>query len=90
MPYQLKQYPQVEKQLRQVPERIQKDVAQAILDLRFDPHPPVAELLRDQYANIYKIKVDGWRIFYAVDEQDRLVTIIAVKRRNQATYRKIR
>jgi len=87
MLYQLKQYPQVKRQLRQVPQRIQKDIAQVILELRFDAYAPTSEPLRDQYAHIYKIKIDGWRIFYDVDEQDKIVTIIAVKRRTPDTYR---
>lgn len=89
MPYQLKWYPQVKGQLRAVPDRIKADVVQAILELPSDPYPPNAEELRDQYAGIYKIKVDGWRIFYTVDEGDRVVTVRAIKRRDKYTYRSI-
>lgn len=89
MPYLLKWYPQVKRQLRAVPDRIKADVAQAILDLRSDPYPPTAEELRDQYAGIYKIKLDGWRVFYKVDESDRVVTVLAIKRRDRYTYRSI-
>ena len=89
MPYTLRWYPQVKGQLRQVPDRIQADVIQAILDLRFDPYPPTGEPLRDQYASIRKLKIDGWRIFYEVDVPDRTVIVIAVKRRTPDTYRKM-
>lgn len=89
MPYTLKRHRQVKAQMRLVPSRIQKDVAQAILDLADMPYPPNAEELRDQYTGTWKIKVDGWRIFYRVNEQDRIVTVIAVKQRNRDTYRRL-
>jgi mRNA-degrading endonuclease RelE of RelBE toxin-antitoxin system len=89
MLYQLEWYPQVRRQLRQLPSRIQREAAQIILDLPSDPYPPTAEGLRDQYAGILKIQVDGWRIFYRVNEQDKIVTVIAVKRRTRDTYRSI-
>ncbi len=79
MPYTLKRHPQAKKQLRLVPERIEKDVAQAILDLIDEPYPPNAEELRNQYTRTWKIKIDGWRIFYRVNEQDKIVVVISVK-----------
>ncbi|MFN8490006.1 MAG: type II toxin-antitoxin system mRNA interferase toxin, RelE/StbE family [Caldilineaceae bacterium] len=89
MPYLLKRHPRVKKQLRLVPERIAKDVAQTILDLAYDPYPPIADELRDQYKGTWKIKIDGWRIFYRVNEQDKVVTVISVKRRDKDTYRRL-
>jgi mRNA-degrading endonuclease RelE of RelBE toxin-antitoxin system len=49
----------------------------------------LAEELRYQYRGIWKIKIDGWRIFYRVDEVEKVVTVIAVKRRNPNTYTSI-
>jgi addiction module RelE/StbE family toxin len=89
MPYTLRFHSQVKQQMRLVPERIAKDVAKVILDLADDPYPPNAEELRDQYTKTWKIKIDGWRIFYRVNEQDKIVTIIAVKQRNRDTYRRL-
>jgi mRNA-degrading endonuclease RelE of RelBE toxin-antitoxin system len=84
--YQLKRLPRVRRQLRQVPDRIAQEVHEIILALQDDPYPPNAEELRDQYRGIWKIKIDGWRIFYRVNEADQLVTVIAVKRRDRHTY----
>ena len=87
MPYRLKRYQKrVRRQLRDLPHRIRDEVPQLILDLQHDPYPPGSELLRDQYQDIYKIKIDGWRIFYRVDEQDRTIDIVSVKRRTPNTY----
>jgi mRNA-degrading endonuclease RelE of RelBE toxin-antitoxin system len=86
MKYQLKRLPRVSRQLRELPGRIGQEVNRAIIDLQSDPYPPDAEELRDQYSGIWKIKIDGWRIFYRVNNVDQVVTIIAVKRRDRNTY----
>jgi mRNA interferase RelE/StbE len=87
--YQLKRLPRVQEQLRQVPDRIRQDVNRMILDLQDEPYPPNAEELRDHYRGIWKIKVDGWRIFYRISESDQTVTVIAIKRRDRNTYTSI-
>lgn len=84
--YALKRLPRVRRQLRQVPDRILGEVQAMILGLQEDPYPLNAEELRDQYQGIWKIKIDGWRIFYRVDEADQIVTVIAVKPRDRNTY----
>lgn len=86
MKYHLKRLPRVSRQLRTLPNRIRQEVSRAIDDLVSEPYPPDAEELRDQYQGIWKIKLDGWRIFYRVNETDRLVTILSVKRRDRNTY----
>ena len=75
--------------MRDLPERIRREVSEVILDLANDPYPPTAEELRDNLAGTWKIKVDGWRILYEVDEPDREIKIVNVKRRDKDTYRKL-
>jgi mRNA-degrading endonuclease RelE of RelBE toxin-antitoxin system len=89
MPYSLRRYRKVRDQIRQTPTRIRDDIKAIISDLANDPRPSTAEPLRDQFAGILKIKADGWRIFYRVNEQDRIVIVIAVKRRTRDTYKSI-
>ena len=72
--------------MRLVPERIRQDVITAIDDLTDEPYPPQAEELRDHYRGIYKIKIDGWRIFYTVNENDKTILLVSVKRRTPDTY----
>ncbi|MCE7982177.1 MAG: hypothetical protein DYG89_13355 [Caldilinea sp. CFX5] len=87
MQYQLKPFRKtVQRQLNNLPGRIQQDVIEIILELAYDPFPPIAEELRDHYQGIYKIKVDGWRIFYRVDGDEYTVDIINIKRRTPNTY----
>lgn len=84
--YTLKRLPRVRWQLRQVPDRIAQEVSDTILGLQDEPYPPNAEELRDQYQGIWKIKIDGWRIFYRVSECKQTVTVISVKQRDRNTY----
>jgi mRNA-degrading endonuclease RelE of RelBE toxin-antitoxin system len=72
--------------MRLVPARIKHEVIAIIDDLVHDPYPPQAEELRDHYSGIYKIKVDGWRIFYRVYEIDKTVFLVSIKRRTPDTY----
>lgn len=87
--YQLRRLARVRTQLRQVPNRIRQDVNTIINELQDEPYPLNAEELRDHYQGIWKIKIDGWRIFYRVDEAEQTVTIIAIKRRDRNTYTSI-
>jgi len=87
--YQLRRLAGVRAQLRQVPNRIRQDVNRIINDLQDEPYPLNAEELRDHYRGIWKIKIDGWRIFYRVDKVEKTVTIIAIKRRDRNTYTSI-
>ncbi len=84
--YRLKINPRIRQDMRLVPARIKADVIAAIDDLINDPYPPQAEELRDHYRGIYKIKIDGWRIFYTVDEADKSIFLVNVQRRTLDTY----
>ncbi len=37
--------------------------------------------------DLYRVPVGNWRIFYIVDDQQKVVTITDVLRRNERTYR---
>jgi mRNA-degrading endonuclease RelE of RelBE toxin-antitoxin system len=57
----------------------------ALLDLRNDPYPPHSELDRALLGR-YRIKANGWGAIYKVNEQDKVVTVLTIRRRNRATY----
>lgn len=84
--YRLDWQARVRSQIRQIPNQIGFECLQAILSLSKDPYPPNAEELPAPYKNIWKIKLDGWRILYEVIEEDQVVIIIAVKRHDRSTY----
>ena len=60
-------------------------ITQAILRLEDDPRPPRCRKLRE--LDGWRIRVGNWRIIYHIDDDERLVTVVAVKRRREDTYR---
>ena len=87
--YRLEIEDKAERNLRDLPGRIQQEVTQILLDLRHDPYPPESEVLEREYGDLRKIKIDGWRILYKVYEQDRVVKVALIGPRNADTYRQI-
>lgn len=67
------------------PERLRTEIVQAMLDLRDEPRPPNSELQRELQRR-YRLKIDGWRVFYKIDDQDKVVTVLEVRPRNRNTY----
>ncbi len=70
---------------RDLLERIDK----AIDSLARNPRPPGCKKLpSSKYDNLYRIREGDWRILYAIHDNQILVIILDVRRRNQA-YRDI-
>ena len=69
-----------------MPVRVARQAGETILELAEDTHPPDSAPLGRELENRFRIRVDGWRIIYLVDETDRIVTILAVRQRDQRTY----
>lgn len=61
-------------------------VGLALGHLSTDPRPPGAKKLR---GPIYRIRVGGWRIIYAVFDKDGLVIVGKIARRSEKTYNKL-
>ena len=84
--YQLKRKAWVNRQLSDFPTRIQKDVAEILLDLRENPYPDDGLAKNRQYAGFHRIRVDGYRIVYKVDEEEKEVWIWKIGPRGKDTY----
>ncbi|MBV7327026.1 type II toxin-antitoxin system RelE/ParE family toxin [Chloroflexi bacterium TSY] len=85
-PYQLDFSGLAKRQLKRVePEYIRKEMANAVLDLQDEPYPPNSELDRE-LNDRYRLKIGGWRIIYKVNEQDKIVKVLTVRRRDSQTY----
>ncbi|MEM7532514.1 MAG: type II toxin-antitoxin system RelE/ParE family toxin [Chloroflexota bacterium] len=58
----------------------------AIIDMLVDdPYPPGSQL-EDELQHRYRFRVNGYRIIYMVNEQDKVIRILTVRPRNQKTY----
>ena len=84
--YLLKRKAWVNRQLSDLPERIQRDAAEILLDLRENPYPSDSLAMARQYEGFYRIRVDGYRIVYRVDEEAKEVWIWKIGPRNTDTY----
>ena len=60
-------------------------VAQTILRLEDNPRPPGCRKLRGKDG--WRVRVGNWRVIYHIDDQERVVTIVEIKRRREDTYR---
>jgi len=76
---------QVRKQLDRIHEPDFSRVVAAILGLESDPRPPGCRKLRGIEG--WRIRVGHCRVIYHINDRERLVTIVTVKRRREDTYR---
>ena len=72
------------RQLDRVPRRDREPISEKIDDPLVNPLPRGCLKLRD---DLFRIRVGNWRVFYLIDARRRTVTITAVQRRNERTYR---
>ena len=76
---------QTRRQLDRIHEPDFGRITRAILNLEDDPRPPGCRKLRGLEG--WRIRVGRWRVLYHIDDQEKLVTIVDVKRRRENTYR---
>jgi mRNA-degrading endonuclease RelE of RelBE toxin-antitoxin system len=86
MRYRLKILPEAKRSLRQMPPQLAELASETILELAEDPFPPDSKPLVRQLQDRYRVRVNGWRIIYAVNERDRVVAVLAVRPRDKQTY----
>jgi len=57
----------------------------AILQLENDPRPTGCRKLRGLEG--WRIRIGNWRVIYTIDDDEKLVTVVSVRRRREDTYR---
>ena len=75
----------VQQELDRVQEPDYSRLAAAPLRLEDDQRPPGCRTLRG--LDGWRVRVGDWRVIYQIDDSRRLVTIVAVRRRREDTYR---
>jgi mRNA interferase RelE/StbE len=74
-----------QRELDHVPEPDFSRVPAALLRLEDDPRPPGCRKLRGLEG--WRVRVGDWRVIYHIDDSEQLVTIVAVRRRRESTFR---
>jgi len=62
-----------------------KMLARAISGLEQNPRPPGVKKLAD--SDLWRVRIGHYRIVYAIDDENKLVTIVRVARRKEGTYK---
>ena len=74
------------------PKTLQKDILSAALSLARDPRPKGEPKIRPplevfNYLAQYRLHVANWRVFYDVDDFTKTVWILALRKRDERTYK---
>ena len=62
-----------------------KMLARAISGLEQNPRPPGVKKLAD--SDLWRVRIGHYRIVYAIDDENKLVTVVRVARRKEGTYK---
>lgn len=75
----------VERELDRVPEPDFGRLVAALLKLEIAPRPQGC--LKLHGLDGWRIRVGDWRVIYHINDADAIVTIVAIRRRREDTYR---
>jgi mRNA-degrading endonuclease RelE of RelBE toxin-antitoxin system len=84
----------VRKQIRRLPGNVRQRVVKALGDLRSEPRPSDSEALDIDELGITvpqgfeprRLRIENWRIVYVVEEDDLLISVLAVRKRPPYRY----
>ena len=81
MPYQVLLKRSAEKELDALPASVRGRIVARLLGLEENPRPVGVTKLQGQAS--YRLRVGNYRVLYAIDDTDRLVTIYAIGHRRE-------
>jgi mRNA interferase RelE/StbE len=75
-------------EMKELPGNTRQRVKRAADRLATDPRPARSKQLdfADFTPELYRLRLDRWRIVYAVDEQERTIDVLAVRKRPPYDY----
>jgi mRNA interferase RelE/StbE len=80
--------PQVYREIKALPGHVRRKVKGAIADLANQPRPPQSKTLNFPGADreARRLRLNKWRVVYAVSEDEQTVSILAVRKRPPYDY----
>ena len=87
MSYQVRLRRAAQKQLDKLAEQDYEIIAEAISALEREPRPPRVKKLVE--SGLWRIRVGQYRVVYAIDDRESLVTVVRVARRTEDTYKRL-
>ena len=85
MNYEIRLRRPAQKELDAFSGRDYKMLARAISGLEQNPRPPGVKKLAD--SGLWRVRIRRYPIVYAIDDENKLVTIVRVARRKEGTYK---
>ena len=87
MSYQVRLRRAAQKQLDRLIGRDYQAVARAISALEPEPRPKRVKKLAE--SSLWRIRVGQYRVVYAIDDKESLITVVRVARRTEDTYKRL-
>jgi mRNA interferase RelE/StbE len=80
--------PHAWREIKNLPGNMRQRVKRAVDGLASNPRPPRSKHLDtpDLEPELYRLRIDRWRIVYAVSEQECAVDVLAVRKRPPYDY----
>ncbi|MBC7252335.1 MAG: type II toxin-antitoxin system RelE/ParE family toxin [Anaerolineae bacterium] len=78
----------VEKEIAALPRHVRERVIEAIQKLAENPHPQGARKLMGEMGGAWRVRVGDYRVIYDVDDDKRVVIILAALHRREAYRRR--
>ena len=79
--------PQPFQEIKSLPGNMRQRVRQAIGALRENPRPSQSKQLDVPFElDLWRLRIDNWRIVYAISEADKIVDILTVRKRPPYNY----
>ena len=91
MRYKVYVVPEAWKKIKSLPGNVRQRVKRAIDGLADDPRPPKSKeldvsQLPEVDAEVRRLRMDKWRVVYAITEADAAVDVLAVRKRPPYDY----
>ncbi|HYT91297.1 MAG TPA: type II toxin-antitoxin system RelE/ParE family toxin [Gemmataceae bacterium] len=76
------------KEIKELPGKVRQRIRKAVEGLAENPRPAKskARTVPDLQAEIRRLRIDRWRIVYAITEADGIVDVLAVRKRPPYDY----
>jgi mRNA interferase RelE/StbE len=78
MSYRIRVSDAAEREVRRLPGHVRQRAKRAISALAEEPRPPGSKELRDR-PGLFRLRLEGWRIIYRIDDDNQVVRIIGVR-----------
>jgi mRNA interferase RelE/StbE len=76
------------KEIKQLPGKVRQRVRKAVEALAENPRPVKSKALTvpELHAEVRRLRLDLWRIVYAITEADKVIDVLAVRKRPPYDY----